>query len=110
MTRTPLDDALADEIIAFFKAEFGKDLVIEPAWNGAGFETSSFWFEISYPTRAEVALAYFSSFRYGYWHALNNRWSNLWLDGGHIYRREEKERARYVLAVLDAWGAKHLRK
>ncbi|MEY4745085.1 MAG: hypothetical protein RL272_1030 [Candidatus Parcubacteria bacterium] len=108
------DDALADDIIAFFKTEFGEDVAIGPAERGDGLaiETdagASFSFEIHGATRAEVALRYFEHIRFVYKFVVENRRSGAWLDGGRVYSRAEKEHARRCLAKLDAWAAQNLK-
>ena len=107
------DDTLADDIVAFFKAEFGEEVRIGSAQQGEGFEIetdagASFTFEITGATRSEVAVKYFEHIRSVNRYVVEHRMSGSLLDGGHWYRREEKKRARRRLAILDAWAAEHL--
>lgn len=116
------DDALADAIIAFFKKEYGRDLVISPIkdvpyW-GPFQEDEKFLTEtdagctfeipISGPTRAAVAKRYFEHIRSVEKFVAEHWRSGSWLDGGRWFKEEERDGARNRLALLDEWAAKHL--
>ncbi len=114
MDKDTKTDALADDIIAFFKTAFDQDVKIGPAEQGDGFEIetdagASFTFEIVGATRSEVALKYFEHIRSVHRFVVENRRSGSWLDGGRVFSRAEKEQARLCLAKLDAWAVQHLK-
>lgn len=107
------NDAMADAIVAFFKAEFSEDVVIERTDEGHEIATdagASFTFEIRGATRAEAARNYFEHIRSVHRFVIDNKRSGPWIDGGRKYRPEDKQRARARIAKLDAFAASEFAK
>ena len=112
MDPTQENEAQAAAIVEFFRAEFATKIVIDSCPSGGyQIETdagASFTVEICGATKAAVARAYFEHIRSVNRFVAENRRSGSRLDGGRVFSRAERGRARLTLAKLDVWARQHL--